>query len=58
MYCSSEDSESSQDDVAFPNTSLSPKKVVHPTHGDNFVLTDFQNSFTAGKPGKFPIKPI
>jgi len=39
---------------------LCPKKVVHQTHGDNFVnnLTDFQNFFTAGNPGKFYTKPI
>jgi len=38
---------------------LCPKKVVHQTHGDNFVnfLMDFPNSFTAGKRSKFPTKP-
>ena len=36
---------------------VSPKKVVHQTHGDNFCQfsTDFHNS---GKPSKFPTKPI
>jgi len=38
---------------------LCPEKVVRQTHGDNCqFLTDFQNYFTAGKPGKFLTKPI
>jgi len=30
------------------------QKVVHQTHGDNFVNTEFHDSFTAGKRTKFP----
>jgi len=37
-----------------PIHTLCPKKVVHRSRCQ--FLTDFQNSFTAGKPSKFPTK--